>query len=126
MRYTDGYATDDAFRMVKCPICKNVEFSYGAGFCRICGQNLYNRCEGTFSPEYEEVITHANPGNARYCETCGMETRFLKEGILRPWQEVVDSFTDDDETEGFKPILQSPPQYSENMQTIDEDDDLPF
>ena len=75
-----GVELDDNLRVVECPVCKNTEFSSDVEYCRICGTLLFNRCVG--------IVPHDNPGNARYCETCGEKTYFLKAAILEPWHKV--------------------------------------
>lgn len=78
-------------RVIQCPKCENEVFSSNAGHCKIYGTKLFNECEGV--PEYDdhgyEVARpiHNNPGNARYCETCGEPTNFFKQGFLKPWEE---------------------------------------
>jgi Zn-dependent peptidase ImmA (M78 family)/ribosomal protein L37E len=88
--YNDGVEMNNVLRVIECPRCGNEEFSDNAGYCRICGLTSYNYCEG--QPEYdgfgeENVVYHKNLGNARYCETCGRSTAFLKEGILKSWEQ---------------------------------------
>ncbi|MEL7566271.1 MAG: hypothetical protein AAGU27_15495 [Dehalobacterium sp.] len=36
--------------------------------------------------------THANPGNARFCEMCDRPTYFYEKGWLKPWQEIGDLY----------------------------------
>jgi len=87
MKYNDGVALDANMRATICPQCQNEEFSEQAYHCRICGQILYNECEG--GRDYNgNDYTHNNPGNARFCEQCGTKTRFLREGLLKPWNEL--------------------------------------
>ena len=40
-------------------------------------------------PEWlcKDISYHKNPANARYCETCGNSTEFLKQDFLKPWEE---------------------------------------
>lgn len=91
LRYEKGYVVDENMRVMNCPKCENEIFSTNASHCKLCGTQLYNKCEGT--PEYDgfgNVVDHEyhnNPGNARYCETCGEPTYFFKQGFLKPWEE---------------------------------------
>ena len=92
MNYKEGYRLADTMRVQLCPRCENEQFSSEAKHCRICGAHLYNRCEG--QPEIDfhgnhtgELEHHNNPGNARYCETCGTKTYFYEEGFLVSWEE---------------------------------------
>jgi ribosomal protein S27E len=91
MRYQKEYEVDENMRVVKCPKCENEVFSTKAAHCKLCGTKLFNICNGI--PEYDEYgheinrPIHNNPGNARYCETCGEPTYFFNEGFLKPWEE---------------------------------------
>lgn len=84
--YTDGSDYDEqTFKTKMCPRCMNEEFSDTAKFCRICGADLYNQCEGEENPYNdfpERVEIHPNPSNARYCETCGKPTYNFLNHIL--------------------------------------------
>jgi Zn-dependent peptidase ImmA (M78 family)/ribosomal protein L37E len=100
MLYEDGVDFDESTMKVKiCPRCGNEEFSENAEFCRICGTNLYNDCEGIHTQDfngYEEVgEIHHNPSNARYCETCGAKTRFFIDGILCDHSEYNKKYTNE-------------------------------
>lgn len=79
------YKMDENLRVLECPNCKNEEFSKEADYCRICGHQLYNYCEGHYDGWQQEHVTHKNAGNARYCETCGTATFFLNQGYLEEW-----------------------------------------
>jgi Zn-dependent peptidase ImmA (M78 family) len=92
MQYNDGVAYDeDTLRVNICPVCNNEQFSSNAEFCRICGTNLYNKCEGDMDydmnnePYYRNQ--HNNPSNARFCEICGKPTYFFSKKILVPHTE---------------------------------------
>lgn len=88
MFYNDGVDIDGNSRAILCPKCKNEEFSGKAEFCRICGTGLYNKCEGEWDSYNDYLVQHDNPGNARFCETCGKPTLFFKEGFLKDWEQV--------------------------------------
>ena len=88
MIYNDGYETDSNLRFVRCPKCGNEEFSNNAQYCRICGFQAYNECEGYYDQDQCEQITHKNVGNARYCESCGQPTVLLKAKLLKHYTEV--------------------------------------
>lgn len=100
MIYDDGTKMDENMRAIECPRCGNEEYSQGAKFCRICGLQAYNYCEG--EPEYDyngnqtDVHYHKNPSNARYCETCGNPTVFFKQGILKSWEKVTNELEAED------------------------------
>lgn len=132
MIYDDGVQVDENMRVVECPRCENEVFSTNAGHCKICGISLYNVCEG--EPEFDsngyqiDTIYHHNPGDARFCESCGRPTTFNKTAILKPWDVVRE--------QAF-----SQQQYNSNVISIDpfanqqyqtspplpvSDDDLPF
>jgi Zn-dependent peptidase ImmA (M78 family) len=89
--YEDGADMNDEMQVLQCPRCGNEEINDTAGHCKICGLKLYNYCireevwdsaEGCFRAQ-----SHKNPSNARFCEVCGKETLFFKEGLLEPWEE---------------------------------------
>lgn len=131
MIYKDGYTVDGNNRILECPNCHNEEFSGNASFCRICGQLLYNRCEGY--RDYDgDFNFHENPGNARFCEICGRKTQYFIEGFLKPWGDVNgnsnpgvgDSPTYRRENELPEPNPASEPQSFANLD--DDDGDLPF
>jgi len=133
MKYNDGYKVDDNMRVIECPKCENEIFSGDAVYCKLCGTRLFNECEG--EPEYNyngELIDthyHKNLGDARYCETCGQPTCFLKEGFLKSWEEAkkyieeldtMDSWVLDEDVAATTEDLTTP-SYD-----IDNDDDIPF
>ena len=90
MIYNDGVKTDENFRVLECPKCKNEEFSNDAEYCRVCGTKAYNYCSG--EPEYDyhgnviNTLFHKNPSNARFCETCGNKTEFFEKKLLISWE----------------------------------------
>ena len=129
MRYDDGVEIDDNNRVMECPRCRNDEFSDRAEFCRICGLILFNRCEGYFEQrDYNgngDTVYHDNPGNARFCESCGSKTQFYMESILRPWDKPDNSV----KSNGKKTSSTTQAKPQEDFQTLAEsidDDDLPF
>lgn len=89
MKYEQINYDEEEMRVLECPRCKNEQFSPFAKFCRICGLDLHNTCEGFQEQDYngEPYTTeqHSNPPNARYCEHCGAPTTYLKMGILKPY-----------------------------------------
>jgi hypothetical protein len=91
MFYNDGVPFDENYKMTKCPICGNEEFSEKAIFCRICGSDIYNYCEGDVETDADGNEIHKNqhpcPSNARYCEICGKPTTFLKKNILVTYKD---------------------------------------
>lgn len=110
LHYEDGVKLDENMRVMKCPRCDNEGFTDNANFCKICGTKLYNHCLGEeirdYNGNYEETIYHANPSNARFCETCGNITEFFKEKFLNSWEEYQKELND--------------------MLGIPNDDDIPF
>lgn len=128
MKYTDGVEYDKITMRVKiCPKCKNEEFGQESEFCRICGTNLFNRCEGepVFDPMTGDLLgyenRHVNPSNARFCETCGKPTVYFKNNILVDFERYqqpdpfpdMELFTQEDEDLPY-------------ITSSDEDEDLPF
>ncbi len=93
VNYNDGVDFEENSMMIKiCPRCGNSVFSENAMFCRICGADLHNRCEGERDGyEIMEGSRHSNPSNARFCEKCGKRTSFFIEQILCSYEEFVPS-----------------------------------
>jgi Zn-dependent peptidase ImmA (M78 family)/RNA polymerase subunit RPABC4/transcription elongation factor Spt4 len=148
IEYNDGVPFDEeTMRIEQCPRCHNRVFSNNAQFCRICGLNLYNMCDGGVEDErgeiwYSEERQHPNPSNARFCERCGRPTYFSINGIMcdfknfnpkngdagdddNSWLEsstVYQEIAAAPESEGYVPA-------NVNIQTLDSSDDdeeLPF
>ena len=100
MRYTDGVAYNhDTMQVLICPRCNNEEFGPNAKFCRICGMDLFNRCEGELVSSFgneEYANQHPNPSNARFCEACGKPTSFYFANLLVDYDKysVPDTFPD--------------------------------
>ena len=83
MYYSDGVKYDPETCRVKiCPVCGNEEFSEDADYCRICGTDLFNRCENG-----DNFGQHPNPSNARFCEQCGAPTNYFKRGLLKKYTD---------------------------------------
>lgn len=92
MFYNDGFGMDENMRVKECPYCGNEEFSDKAEFCRICGTQLFNICEGEdifdYNGNYSHHEDHKNLGNARFCEVCGKPTFFYRRKLLKPFTEI--------------------------------------
>lgn len=141
MIYNDGVEIDDKRRVVKCPCCNNAQFTDDARFCRICGQLLFNCCEGSWDEDANgygngDTVFHNNPGNARFCEICGKKTQYFIDGFLKPWGDV---FNNDKTGIGDSPTYRNTnklpelvsglkmPKESVSKNNIDiDEDDLPF
>jgi hypothetical protein len=86
----DGVEMNKDMKVIECPRCGNKDFSDTAKFCKICGMQVYNYCEG--EPRYDchgnvvDICSHKNSGDARFCEICGTPTVFFLEELIRPWQ----------------------------------------
>lgn len=138
VKYTDGVEYDEqSLRVKRCPVCNNDEFSGNAEFCRICGTDLYNMCEGEMDQDNWgnaiHINTHANPSNARFCETCGKPTYFSQKGILIDYenyqrkQAEAEAFAS--QVDGWLSIPDEDepiPASSEQAQQYIQDQDLPF
>ncbi len=143
VQYNDGVEYDEeSFRVKKCPVCDNDEFSEQAEYCRICGTSLYNKCEGVEQDNgYDGIYIsnqHPNPSNARYCEICGKPTYFLLEHILVDYKSYLQKIDADtqfendialakqmDESEPDPAVWIPPEEYMPtNNDMIDEE--LPF
>jgi hypothetical protein len=77
---------------------------------------LYNECVGSEDDHGHIYGQHNCPGNARFCEVCGMKTKFFIDEILKPWQEVTGKVTDNPMKNMVFALPNSEPS----------DDDLPF
>lgn len=87
MKYS-GLKTDENLRFLKCPVCGNNEFSYGAEFCKICGSAIYNYCQDLYDENGYRVSSGCgkpNPGDSRFCEYCGNPTLLYK--YLTAWED---------------------------------------
>ena len=76
MHYPNPFPMDDQMRVKVCPYCGNTRFSAKSNVCIPCGHSRRNLCLG------KNGTRHPNPGNARYCEICGDETVFFRDGLL--------------------------------------------
>lgn len=119
MIYSDGIKTDEKLRVLECPNCKNTQFGKRDQYCIICGTILYNECLG--QDRYDDRghyqgtdEKHINPGNARFCASCGTKTVFFDKGFLVPFNEYIETTTGE--------ITQLPQVEVE----LDSDGDLPF
>lgn len=98
MLYNDGFQLDERNRAIECPICGNEQMARDGCYCRVCGIYLINKCTndngiwGYNEHEVEVMIKDpcgmVSEGNARYCELCGEQTTFFKQGLLKDWCEV--------------------------------------
>ncbi len=79
----------NTFKVSKCPKCLYSKHDDDALFCIMCGTDLYNKCEGYYTPETDELITHPNPPNARFCHTCGRPTAYAKLGFLPSYKDIL-------------------------------------
>lgn len=99
-----GIDLNEDGRTSECPICKNEEHMSNATFCMICGKPAVNQCTSA-------ILVYGNgdqcdhieplPGNARYCPYCGSETTFLREGLLKRWDDAHVSIDLDDDSLPF-------------------------
>lgn len=134
VKYTDGVEYDEStLRVKRCPKCGNDEFGKDAEYCRICGTDLYNMCEGDIDQnnwgEEIHINTHANPSNARFCETCGKRTNFFIKGILPSYEEYQRNADAQAEIDAFLSIPDEDepiPVSSEQAQQYIVDEELPF
>lgn len=152
IEYNDGVPYDeDTLRIEQCPRCHNQQFSPNALYCRICGMDLYNRCDGMEEDSYgnwypNEQARHKNPSNARFCETCGRPTFFFDQNILCDYTKFEPEGTGSDDTAEvddswltgstvYQEIAAAPESEgylpaNVQMQTVgdsdDDDGDLPF
>ena len=79
--------TDSNSRFLACPKCGNTRFSEHASYCRLCGMYLYNNCTREEENQGWLECGKINPGDARYCEYCGAQTRLMELGLLMTWDE---------------------------------------
>lgn len=134
VKYTDGVDYDErTLRIKSCPKCGNDEFGKNAEYCKICGTDLFNMCEGDIDQnnwgEEIHINTHANPSNARFCETCGKRTNFFIKGILPSYEEYQRNADAQAEIDAFLSIPDEDepiPVSSEQAQQYIVDEELPF
>lgn len=84
MKYTSNIEVDENKKSKVCPRCGNEEISEGA-YCKICGLELFNRCTNYITDNNGNIVEGCAKicdSNARYCDQCGNETSFFKEGLL--------------------------------------------
>ena len=98
MKYKNDFEMNDNMQVIICPECRNEEFSPDSEFCRICGIQVYNKCDGEWDDRDQYKIEHNCPGNARFCEICGNPTYFAKKGYLKSWNEKPFNFESNDES----------------------------
>lgn len=120
----DGIDLGNNLCVLECPKCKNEEFSKDCEFCRICGSRVYNKCEGEWDDRDQYLIQHNNPGNARFCESCGKPTYFLKENFLKTWDKV--QITEDGEDFLSLDEVAATSDEFEISNSATNDGDLPF
>lgn len=87
----DGYDLDENGRPSMCPRCENERIGPNDEYCRICKLQIVNRCDNIIGYEDETPIYCNTPasGDARYCVKCGGETTYLQQGLLKPWDEII-------------------------------------
>ena len=73
-------------RVLACPVCHSSKHLSGEK-CTRCGTPIFNFCSGI----YDDSCSYANLGNARYCELCGKQTIYSKNGLIRPNQQVINN-----------------------------------
>lgn len=85
LKWGDGkmiYPKLDTYKNGKlkvCPKCNNEETDFEGDYCHICGFDLVNRCSIVHS------CGRTLPSNARYCPSCGNNSTFYNNNILRAW-----------------------------------------
>ena len=77
---------NNQYRVQKCPKCLNEDNDADADFCIMCGTSLTNVCDGIESDYDDQIYTHSNPANARFCRLCGKPTAYSRLPILPPYQ----------------------------------------
>lgn len=78
-----------------CPRCENERINNGE-YCKVCGVHIVNRCTN----ESCELLAD---GDARYCYSCGTETTFNLDKLLRDWKQEFpqELIFNDDDNDGF-------------------------
>lgn len=78
----DGILVDTNGKAIECPICENTE-TFGKGkYCQICGHIIVNECSEGHPANAFYLDDYPLNGYARYCDECGAESTFYKEGYL--------------------------------------------
>lgn len=84
MKYTTKIILNQNGKAIRCPVCDNEEVSPDGNYCHICGTCLINQCTN-YDDAYNQGCGHIAAANARYCVYCGAPTTFLRDKILKPW-----------------------------------------
>lgn len=95
MKYP-SISVDENSKALICPKCNNEEIIPEGKFCKICGENLINFCEGFIDDDgnhLEEGCGKLLPGNARYCPYCGAVSHFYNRGFLQSWESSQESIS---------------------------------
>ena len=90
--YCEEIKLDRYKRVIECPVCHSKNIA--GDKCSVCGTYIFNYCTSYLTGNAD--CDTANPGNSRFCEMCGEPTYFFKKGILKPWNEILDTEKDND------------------------------
>lgn len=82
MMIHDAIATDHSGKAIECPICNTEDIGSGPS-CNNCGCYITNRCSNSTGFSSCAKILD---GDARYCDECGYESDFHRQGILSTWK----------------------------------------
>ncbi|WP_138751884.1 ImmA/IrrE family metallo-endopeptidase [Paenibacillus sinopodophylli] len=85
-----GHTTDLNGRVTVCGRCQNEEVGDQGSYCKICAAPVNNKCSNVDYDNNGYIEWQCDTvaaGNARYCVTCGSETLFFKNGLLKPWED---------------------------------------
>lgn len=78
---------DNYKRVVICPLCGSKRFN--GDRCLKCRAYIFNYCSDFIRTNPE--CGHANSGNSRFCELCGKPTYYFNMGIIKPWEDYLNS-----------------------------------
>jgi DNA-directed RNA polymerase subunit RPC12/RpoP len=85
--YPDEIKLDHYKRVIVCPACGSKRFQ--GNQCSKCGAYIFNYCMDFIKKASE--CGHANLGNSRFCEMCGKPTYYFSMGVIKPWEDYVNS-----------------------------------
>lgn len=72
--------TTDGYLVTRCLKCDNEDIHPQDQYCPICQLPTRNKCTSVTCSAFL-------PPHYRFCPSCGSESRYFSEGVLKPWEE---------------------------------------
>lgn len=123
MKYPEVSHTNG--KMDQCPICENEEILDGANHCNQCGVYLLNYCYNYVNSNgYDDFSKCSSvlPYNSRCCHICGQDSTYLRNKLLKSWEE--EQKMQKEQEEKLRDPFAIAPQ--KDFFKIDDSDDMPF